>query len=113
MSVDATPATQSQPPTPAEPQASPPPPPAPNWEPLTPIERRILGVLIEKQKTSKTADSYPLTLNSLVTGCNQKSNRDPVLELDEVEVEEAIEALQPRGLVSRITGGRVDRFRHE
>jgi uncharacterized protein YceH (UPF0502 family) len=70
-------------------------------------------VLVEKQKTSKTADAYPLTLNALVTGCNQKSNRDPILELDEVEVEEGIEALQPRGLVSRITGGRVDRFRHE
>jgi hypothetical protein len=70
-------------------------------------------VLVEKQKTSKTADSYPLTLNSLVTGCNQKSNRDPVLELDEVEVEEGIDALQERGLVTRITGGRVDRFRHE
>jgi uncharacterized protein YceH (UPF0502 family) len=114
MSVDATSATQSQPPTPpAAPQAAPPPPPAPNWEPLSPIERRILGVLVEKQKTSKTADSYPLTLNSMVTGCNQKSNRDPVLELDEVEVEEAVEALQPRGLVERITGGRVDRFRHK
>src|SRR6476469_9915518 len=82
---------------------------AESWPLLAPIERRILGVLVEKQKTSKTADSYPLTLNALVTGCNQKSNRDPVLDLDEVEVEEAIEALQPRGLVSRITGGRVDR----
>src|SRR4029079_786006 len=91
-------------------------PPAPEpetWPVLAPIERRILAVLVEKQKTSKTADSYPLTLNALVTGCNQKSNRDPVLDLDEVEVEEAVEALQPRGLVSRITGGRVDRFRHE
>jgi len=70
-------------------------------------------VLVEKQKTSKTADAYPLTLNALVTGCNQKTNRDPVLELDEVEVEEGIGPLQKRGLVSRITGGRVDRFRHE
>src|SRR5207249_2600673 len=95
---------------PAKPQAAPPP---PSWEPLSPLERRILGVLVEKQKTSKTADAYPLTLNALVTGCNQKSNRDPILELDEVEAEEGIEALQPRGLVSRISGGRVDRFRHE
>ncbi|MFM8272192.1 MAG: DUF480 domain-containing protein, partial [Gemmata sp.] len=87
--------------------------PAPLWEPLTPLQRRVLGVLVEKQKTSKTADSYPLTLNALVTGCNQKSNRDPVFELDEVEVEEGIEPLQGRGLVSRITGGRVDRFKHE
>ncbi|MCS6864835.1 MAG: DUF480 domain-containing protein [Gemmataceae bacterium] len=83
------------------------------WEPLSVIERRILGTLVEKQKTSKTADAYPLTLNALVIGCNQKSNRDPVMELDEIEVEEALEGLQRRGLVSRITGGRVDRFRHE
>lgn len=88
-------------------------PPAPSWEPLAVAERRVLGVLVEKQKTSKTSDSYPLTLNALQTGCNQKSNRDPVLDLDEIEVEEACEALQPRGLVERITGGRVDRFRHK
>ena len=109
MPADATPAPQPQP----APNAPVPPPTAPSWEPLSPIDRRILGVLVEKQKTSKTADSYPLTLNSLMIGCNQKSNRDPVIELDEVEVEEAVEALQPRGLVTRITGGRVDRYRHE
>ena len=120
MSADATPSPQSQPaptapaaPAPQPAPAVPAPPPPPSWKPLSPLDRRILGVLVEKQKTSKTADAYPLTLNALVTGCNQKSNRDPILELDEVEVEEAVEALQPRGLVSRITGGRVDRFRHE
>ncbi len=101
MSAEVTPVPQPQPP------------PAPSWEPLAPAERRVLGVLVEKQKTSKSADAYPLTLNALQTGCNQKSNRDPVLDLDELEVEAAIEALQPRGLVTRITGGRVDRFRHE
>src|SRR4051812_36793181 len=111
MSADATSQPQPQP-APNAP-APPPPPPAPSWQPLSPAERRILGVLVEKQKTSKTADAYPLTLNALQTGCNQKSNRDPVLDLDEVEVEEAIESLQPRGLVERITGGRVDRFRHK
>jgi uncharacterized protein YceH (UPF0502 family) len=47
-----------------------------------------------------------------LTGCNQKSNRDPVMELDEVEVEEGLTALQKKGLVSRITGGRVERFKH-
>jgi uncharacterized protein YceH (UPF0502 family) len=83
------------------------------WPVLQPIERRILGVLIEKQKTSKTADSYPLTLNALVTGCNQKSNRDPILDLDEVEVEEGLTALQKKGLVERVTGGRAERFRHK
>jgi len=97
------------------PSTSLPSPPAPEpetWPVLAPIERRILGVLVEKQKTSKTPDSYPLTLNALVTGCNQKSNRDPVLELDEVEVEEGLTALQNKGLVERLTGGRAERFRH-
>ena len=83
------------------------------WEPLPLLERRILGVLVEKQKTSKSSESYPLSLNSLTTGCNQKSNRDPVLDLDEVEVEEGIEVLQKKNLVMRLTGGRVDRFKHE
>jgi uncharacterized protein YceH (UPF0502 family) len=78
-----------------------------------PIERRILGVLVEKQKTSRTADAYPLTLNALVTGCNQKSNRDPVLQVDELEVEEGLAALQQKGLVERVTGGRAERFRHQ
>src|SRR5439155_6893392 len=95
------------------PDVPPPPPPQSSWEPLTVEERRVLGVLVEKQKTSKTADAYPLTLNALVTGCNQKSNRDPVLDLDEVEVEEALGALQKKGLVERITGGRAERFRHK
>ncbi|MBN9118706.1 MAG: DUF480 domain-containing protein [Planctomycetes bacterium] len=107
MSADAPSQPQPQP-APAAAQS-----PAPNWEPLAPVERRILGVLVEKQKTSKTADAYPLTLNALQTGCNQKSNREPVMDLDEIEVEEGVEALQRRGLVTRITGGRVDRFRHE
>lgn len=87
--------------------------PVSQWEPLSPVERRVLGTLVEKQKTSKSSDSYPLTLNALQTGCNQKSNRDPVFDLDELEVEAGIEALQPKGLVTRITGGRADRFRHE
>ena len=80
------------------------------WEPLEPLHRRILGVLIEKSKT--TPDSYPLSLNALATGCNQKSNRDPILDLEDEEVEQALPALQKRGLVSRVAGGRVDRWRH-
>ena len=92
---------------------SPDPLPAPQaWDPLTDEERRVLGVLVEKQKTSKTADSYPLTLNALATGCNQKSNRDPVLDLTDDEVEETLSTLQRKGLVMRQTGGRVDRFKH-
>jgi uncharacterized protein len=86
--------------------------PHPPWAPLPEYERRVLGVLIEKQKTAKTADAYPLTLNSLTTGCNQKSNRDPVLDLTDDEVEEVLSSLQKKGLVNRLTGGRVDKFRH-
>ncbi|QDU22199.1 YceH family protein [Urbifossiella limnaea] len=86
--------------------------PNPPWQPLPEYERRVLGVLVEKQKTAKTADAYPLTLNSLTTGCNQKSNRDPVLDLLEDEVEEVLSSLQKKGLVNRLTGGRVDKFRH-
>jgi uncharacterized protein YceH (UPF0502 family) len=81
-------------------------------EPLPPHERRVLGVLIEKQKTSKSPDAYPMTLNSLTTGCNQKSNRDPVLDLTDDDVEEVLAGLQKKGLVMRMTGGRTDRFRH-
>lgn len=86
---------------------------ASDWEPLALLERRILGVLVEKQKTSRSSDSYPLSLNSLTTGCNQKSNRDPVLDLDDVEVEEGLAGLQKKGLAVRLTGSRVDRFKHE
>lgn len=95
--------------TPPQPQPAPPP---ETWEPLPPLERRVLGVLVEKQKTSKTADAYPLTLNALTTGCNQKSNRDPVMDLTDDEVEETLSSLQKKGLVVRMTGSRVDRYRH-
>jgi uncharacterized protein YceH (UPF0502 family) len=84
----------------------------PTWEPLSPLERRVLGVLIEKQKTSKTSDAYPMTLNSLTTGCNQKSNREPVTELNDDEVEETLLALNKRVLVNKVQGGRVEKWRH-
>jgi uncharacterized protein YceH (UPF0502 family) len=90
--------------------AAPPAPPA--RELIPPHERRVLGVLIEKQKTSKSADAYPMTLNSITAGCNQKSNRDPVYDLDEDVVEEALGNLQRRGLVMKMTGSRTDRWRH-
>jgi len=78
---------------------------------LEPIERRVLGVLIEKAKT--TPDAYPLSLNALVTGCNQKSNRDPVLNLSDAEVVNALPGLQSKTLVNRLQGsGRVERWRH-
>jgi uncharacterized protein len=84
--------------------------PGTSWPVLSFHERRILGVLVEKAKT--TPDIYPLSLNALVTGCNQKSNRDPVLSLNDEQVEETLEDLQKQRLVSRVTGGRVDRWRH-
>jgi uncharacterized protein YceH (UPF0502 family) len=76
---------------------------------LSLIERRVLGVLVEKQKTT---DNYPLTLNSLTVGCNQKSNRDPVLDLQEHQVEECLERLQQDGFVIRVISGRVDKWKH-
>jgi uncharacterized protein len=81
-----------------------------SWPVLSAQERRVLGVLVEKAKT--TPDVYPLSMNSLVTGCNQKSNRDPVLNLADFEVEEALVSAQKKGLATKITGGRVERWRH-
>jgi uncharacterized protein YceH (UPF0502 family) len=82
-----------------------------SWPVLDLHERRVLGVLIEKAKT--TPDAYPLSLNALVTGCNQKSNRDPVLNLSDADVELALAGLQKKTLVLRLTGsGRVERWRH-
>jgi uncharacterized protein len=85
--------------------------PAPStWPVLTLAERRVLGVMVEKAKT--TPDVYPLSINALVTGCNQKSNRDPLMELADFEVEDALISTQKRGLAIKITGGRVIRWRH-
>jgi uncharacterized protein YceH (UPF0502 family) len=82
----------------------------PSWPVLTVPERRVLGVLVEKAKT--TPDAYPLSINALVTGSNQKSNRDPTLNLSDADVEDALRAVQQKGFVMRITGGRVERWRH-
>lgn len=83
----------------------------PRWQPIDRVERRVLGVLVEKAKT--TPDNYPLSLNSLVNGCNQKSNRFPQMQLDEEHVDNAIENLGKLGAVATIQGdGRVDKFRH-
>lgn len=79
--------------------------------PLDANERRVLGVLIEKGKT--TPDQYPLSLNALVTGCNQKSNRDPVMTLDEEQVMRAVRSLQTAGAVAEVFGsGKLPRYRH-
>lgn len=77
---------------------------------LTTLERRVLGSLVEKPLTAATSE--PLTLNAVVLACNQKSNREPVMNLEEPEVDDCLEALQRKGLVFRVTGGRAERWRH-
>src|SRR5438105_15642728 len=79
---------------------------------LTPIEARVLGALIEKEIT--TPEYYPLSLNALVNACNQKSNRDPVVSLDEDAVLEAIDTLRDKRLAGIITGAgsRVPKYNH-
>lgn len=79
---------------------------------LTPEEARVLGCLMEKEAT--TPDSYPLTFNSLILACNQKTNRHPVVEYEEEEVAEAIDSLRTQRLVYRIdmAGSRVAKYRH-
>jgi uncharacterized protein YceH (UPF0502 family) len=86
-------------------------PPAGTIRPLDAIERRVLGTLIEKGKT--TPDQYPLSLNALVTGCNQKSNRDPVMTLDEEQVTRAVASLRQCGAMAEVFGsGKIPRYRH-
>ena len=78
-------------------------------EPLTPVEARVLGALIEKEAT--TPEYYPLSLNALVNACNQKSNRDPVVDYDEEAVGDALLALRERKFAVTITGsGRVHKY---
>lgn len=85
--------------------------PTPRWRALPALERRVLGVLIEKAKT--TPENYPLSVNSLRTGCNQKSNRAPLMQLEDDKVEEALEELRRVGAVMQVQGGaRIDRYRH-
>lgn len=84
---------------------------SPRWQPLEAIPRRVLGVLIEKAKT--TPENYPLSLNALRGGCNQKSNRSPLMQLEESQIEEALEQLRQLGAVTQVQGsGRIDRYRH-
>ena len=78
--------------------------------PLTPEEARVLAVLVEKQHT--VPDSYPLSLNALTLGCNQKTARDPVMQLSEAEVLDAVNGLRELSLVNEVSGSRVVRFDH-
>ena len=77
---------------------------------LSRAETRVLGVLVEKQRT--VPDTYPLTLNALVAGCNQKTSRDPILELTESDVQAALDALKTLSLVVESSGSRVMRYAH-
>lgn len=77
---------------------------------LSLLETRVLGVLAEKQRT--VPDAYPLTLNSLVSGCNQKSSRDPVIEATEPEVQAALDSLRALSLIVETSGGRASHYGH-
>jgi uncharacterized protein len=77
---------------------------------LSPVEARVLATLMEKART--VPDSYPLTLNSLLLGCNQKTSREPLMELTEAEVSGAVDSLREAGLVHETTGGRATKFTH-
>ena len=77
---------------------------------LSAIEARVLGTLMEKART--VPDSYPLSLNSLMLGCNQKTTRDPLMDLDEAQVAGAVAHLRELGLVHETTGGRTTKFTH-
>jgi uncharacterized protein YceH (UPF0502 family) len=79
---------------------------------LTPYEARVIGCLIEKEIT--TPEQYPLSLNALTNACNQKSNRDPVLDLDEASVQQTVDALGKKRLVMEKSGfgSRVAKYRH-
>jgi uncharacterized protein YceH (UPF0502 family) len=91
--------------------ATPQTPPAPRWQPLSAIDRRVLGVLAEKAKT--TPENYPMSLNAICTGCNQKSNRDPLMQLELDIVEESLDRLREMGAVGMVEGyGRVTKYRH-
>ncbi|GAC1449969.1 MAG: YceH family protein [Isosphaeraceae bacterium] len=87
------------------------PPEGKTWVPLTAAEQRVLGVLVEKAKT--TPDVYPLSIAAIVTGCNQKSNRDPVTNFDTDDVEEILQSLRKKGAAVMVeAGGRVVRWKH-
>jgi uncharacterized protein YceH (UPF0502 family) len=77
---------------------------------LSPEEIRVLGVLMEKDMA--TPEYYPLSLNALVTGCNQKSNRDPIVNFDEATVSAALDSLRAKQLIMLHTGSRVTKYAH-
>jgi uncharacterized protein len=78
--------------------------------PLTAVEARVLGTLMEKART--VPDSYPLSLNNLVTGCNQKTSREPLMNVTEAQAQEALDELKLLRLVFESSGSRVTRWEH-
>ncbi len=81
------------------------------WVPLSPRERRVVAVLAEKGKT--TPEYYPLTVAAIVAGCNQKTNRDPITNYDQDDVEDALQSLRKKGASIMVeAGGRVPRWKH-
>src|SRR5438445_1138118 len=77
---------------------------------LSLLETRVLGVLVEKHHT--VPDTYPLTLNALVAGCNQKTSRDPILDASDADVQAALDSLKTHSLVVESSGSRVMRYAH-
>lgn len=77
---------------------------------LTLLETRILGTLLEKQRT--VPDTYPLSVNTLQSGCNQKTSRNPVIDASEADILVALDTLKDLGLVREVSGSRVSRFEH-
>jgi uncharacterized protein YceH (UPF0502 family) len=85
--------------------------PSRKWQPLSSRQRRVFGVLVEKAKT--TPDAYPMTINGLVAGCNQKSNREPLMNMSPEDVEQTLEELRGIGAVTEVqSSGRVAKYRH-
>jgi hypothetical protein len=83
----------------------------PRWQPIDPIDRRVVGVLAEKAKT--TPSGYPMSLSAIRTACNQKSNRTPMMNLEPEQIEESLDRLRELGAVGMIEGyGRVVKYRH-
>jgi uncharacterized protein YceH (UPF0502 family) len=83
----------------------------PSWVPLKSRERRVVGVMVEKAKT--TPEYYPMTVAAIAAACNQKSNRDPITNYDQDDVEEILHSLRKKGAVILIEGsGRVAKWKH-
>lgn len=84
----------------------------PKWRPVSRLQRRVLGVLVEKAKT--TPDAYPMTLNAITVGCNQKNNRHPLMNLNSDEVSQTLDELREMGAVTEVqSSSRVAKYRHQ